>query len=220
MTFREIWRSGYVTRYHARPEVKAETLAEHHARTAQILCELYFPNLPSAELLFAALHHDVAELVVGDLPYPFKVAFPEIAKAHAQAEMVERYRILRRDGHLWQRETDELKLADRIAAYLYAFPQDRENPEWGEEWGNIVKTGTALGHDAAVSRILETVRPARPSMDALIREAEAAGLHDIAPDAPAAPRSAPENGLPASDLGGVAETATGAIQARKAGGEA
>jgi hypothetical protein len=57
-------------------------------------------------------------------------------------------------------------------------------------------------------------------LDALIREAEAAGLHDIAADTPAAPRSAPENGLPAPDLGGVAETATGALQARKTGGEA
>lgn len=220
MTFREIWRSGYVTRYHARPEVKAETLAEHHARTAQILCELYFPNLPSAELLFAALHHDVAELVVGDLPYPFKVAFPEIAKAHAQAEMVERYRILRRAFMLGLREIEELKLADRIAAYICGFPQDRENPEWGEEWGNIVKTGTSLGHDAAVSRILETVRPARPSMDALIREAEAAGLHDIAHNTTAAPRSAPENGLPASGLGGVAAKDQTAFWAQNNGGEA
>ena len=220
MTFREIWRSGFVLRWHARPEVKAETLAEHHARTAQILCELYFPRLPSAELLFAALHHDVAELVVGDLPYPFKLAQPEIAEAHADEESRQLNRILRRGLGLASVEMALLKLADRIAAYLYAFPQDRENPEWGEEWGNIVKTGTALGHDAAVSRILATVRPARPPMDALIREAEAAGLYDIAPDTPAAPRSAPESGLTASDLGGVAENTTGTLQARKTGGEA
>jgi hypothetical protein len=42
MNFPAIWKSGYVTRYHANPNVPAETLAEHHGRVAQII--------------FAALH--------------------------------------------------------------------------------------------------------------------------------------------------------------------
>lgn len=159
MTFREIWRSGFVTRYHARPEVHAETLAEHHARVAQILCELHFPRLPSAELLFAALHHDVAELIVGDLPYPFKAAQPEMAEAHAEEEGRQLNRILRRGFGLGSRDMAELKLADRIAAYLYAMPQDRDNPEWAEERTEIAEVAQALGLAGQVSRMVSAVRP-------------------------------------------------------------
>ena len=65
-----IYRSGSVRRWHANPDVPAQTLADHQGRVAQII--LFFWPDASAELIYAALHHDCGELYVGDVPGPIK----------------------------------------------------------------------------------------------------------------------------------------------------
>ncbi len=141
MNFPAIWKSGYVTRFHANPDVPAETLAEHHCRVAQIL---YAICQPSTELIFAALHHDVGELVVGDLPWTFKRANPEIAAMHREAEARALVAIVGRSFRLTPREADLLHLADRIAAHLYG---ERHNPgpEWQRDWVDIHNLANRLG---------------------------------------------------------------------------
>lgn len=114
----EILRGGYCTRWHANPDLAdiRETLAEHHARIAQILLALH--PAPSAALIDAAVHHDAGEPGCGDLPQPFKEANPYIAQAHADAERAE----LGRLGISVMIDDDEarwLKLADRLAAYAH-----------------------------------------------------------------------------------------------------
>ncbi len=86
-----IYRSGSVTRWHTYPEVPAQSLADHHGRVAQIVL-FFWPNC-EASLLYAALHHDCGELIVGDVPKPRKDDDPELAallhlrEAVARAEM-------------------------------------------------------------------------------------------------------------------------------------
>ena len=214
MTFREIWRSGGVTRYHARPEVKPETLAEHHCRVAQILCELYHPRLPSAELLFVALHHDVAELIVGDLPYPFKAANPNIVKWHQAKEGAELLRILRKDAKMTEREESELRLADRLAAHVYGYPQDRSNPEWNDDFREIGKLAASLGLVDAMWRVLDVLHPPTdPKREAAMRE-----LADLAQECPAEPASAPPEGLGDVPATHAAESTQGHSTARVCGG--
>lgn len=82
----ETWETGQVTRYHANPKLSKtnQTVADHSWGVATILCILH-PN-PPRELIFAALIHDCGERFAGDLPYPFKAAFPDFAEAHAELE--------------------------------------------------------------------------------------------------------------------------------------
>ncbi len=68
----------YVRRYHAVPYVlKEESVGHHTANVIAILFQLYEGN-PPVEVIRAALHHDVPELVTGDVPYTAKVRFPEL----------------------------------------------------------------------------------------------------------------------------------------------
>jgi 5'-deoxynucleotidase YfbR-like HD superfamily hydrolase len=141
MNFPAIWKSGYVTRFHANPDVPAETLAEHHARVAQILFAIC---QPSTELIFAALHHDCGELIVGDLPWPFKRANPELAAMHREAEDRALTGILGRSFRLSEREAGLLRLADRIAAHLYG-ERHSPGPDWERDWIEVHNQADRLG---------------------------------------------------------------------------
>ena len=115
---RAILRGGYCTRWHANPDLAhiRETLAEHHARVAQIILALH-PS-PSLALIDAALHHDAGEPFVGDVPWPFKRANPEIAASLADAEEKACIEIGIR-FEINEAETKWLKFADRLAAYQH-----------------------------------------------------------------------------------------------------
>ena len=86
-----IYRSGSVKRWHTYPEVPPQTLADHQGRVAQIV--LFFWPKAEPDLLYAALHHDCGELIVGDVPRPGKDDDPELTallhlrEAVARAEM-------------------------------------------------------------------------------------------------------------------------------------
>lgn len=113
-----ILRGGYYTRWHTNPDMAhiRETLAEHHARVAQIILALH--PAPSVALIDAALHHDMGEVATGDWPWEFKHNNPDLAEAGAEAEEKERFRLgchvaLSADDRHW------LHLADRIASYAH-----------------------------------------------------------------------------------------------------
>lgn len=118
MSLTDILRSGYVRRYHANPDLAhiGDTVAHHHAMVAQIV--LWLNPDASPALIYAALHHDCGEMMVGDLPAPFKEAAPELAAAHAQIE-AEAARAM--GAHVWitPAEGAWLTLADRLAAYVH-----------------------------------------------------------------------------------------------------
>lgn len=66
---RLILDGGRVARYHAEPDAPRQTVAEHSWRVAVIAGSLY-PDRPA--LVLAALYHDAAEGVTGDVPAPAK----------------------------------------------------------------------------------------------------------------------------------------------------
>ena len=146
-----ILRGGYCTRWHANPDLAhiRETLAEHHARVAQIILALH--PAPSVALLDAALHHDAGEPTVGDLPGPFKAAWPRVAAAHADAEDITRRGL----GLNWTLTTLEqrwLTLADRLAAYAHVAqvrPELLRGPDWVEAREGITLAAAKCGEDAA-----------------------------------------------------------------------
>ena len=151
-----VLQSGYCTRWHANPSLAhiRETLAEHHGRVAQIICGLH-PN-PSANLLKAALHHDCGEMVVGDLPWPFKQRNAAIADAHAEIEA----QVLEELGlavEIDPRERKWLKLADRLAAVMHVAhvaPDLLRRDGWPDDIALVVDQARELGCMVEVCNVI------------------------------------------------------------------
>jgi hypothetical protein len=76
---------GGVKRYHTWPIIGEESVAKHSFEVALIVLELT-EHRASANLLRAALFHDLAEYVTGDIPHPCKRDFPEIDRHSKNAE--------------------------------------------------------------------------------------------------------------------------------------
>lgn len=68
-----IIKGAEVTRYHTVKTLTEETVA-HHSQMVALICWLIKPEC-SRELLVAALVHDLAEHVLGDIPAPSKREF-------------------------------------------------------------------------------------------------------------------------------------------------
>lgn len=144
----EILRGGYCTRWHANPDLAhiRETLAEHHARVAQILLSLH--PAPSLALIDVALHHDCGESDLGDLAGPAKRADPVWAAHYMRAEKKNlsalglEFPALSAQDHKW------LRFADRLAAYMHVqhvAPYLLADPDWMAAATYLTELGAALG---------------------------------------------------------------------------
>lgn len=149
-SIRDLWRSGFVRRWHMNPDMAdcGDTTAAHQGRCAMLVIAL-FPD-HSRELLHAAVTHDAAEVVVGDLSAPFKRAggrAAEVALAHAEVEA----EVLERVGlavDLDELDAARLTLVDRLDAYLMARhhrPQILARDDWREDRERLLDMATELG---------------------------------------------------------------------------
>lgn len=77
--------AGHVRRFHSVPTIRDNTVGHHSWGVAQ-LCWLLTEGKCSANLLYYALNHDVAELVVGDVPAPTKRSAPGLKEAMDRLE--------------------------------------------------------------------------------------------------------------------------------------
>jgi hypothetical protein len=150
MSLYDIIRAGRVARWHANPDMAhiRETNAEHQWMVAVILLQLLPKDAaPLAEqLIFAALHHDVGE-VIGDLPAPFKDRRPEVAALHAEEEAKVREEM---GAGFWltAEERDWLSLADRLAAWVHVAhhrPELLDGDGWPEAGAWISTAASKLG---------------------------------------------------------------------------
>lgn len=122
-----IYRSGSVERWHANPDVPAQTLADHHCRVAQIIF-FFWPG--SSSLIYEALHHDCGEMIVGDVPGPIK-------KQNTALEFViskeERQARAKMGIAAFAGKDPRLRFADHLEAYTYVAlrnPHILGEPEW------------------------------------------------------------------------------------------
>lgn len=123
-----IYRSGSVQRWHANPDVPAQTLADHQGRVAQIIL-FFWPNA-SPELIYAALHHDCGELYVGDVPGPIKAKNTALGFVVSQAEKQSRAKM---GIQPFDAKHPHLRFADHLEAYTYVAlrnPNVLVDPEW------------------------------------------------------------------------------------------
>lgn len=117
---------GNVRRYHTRHTIGHQTVAEHSWGVAAIICEIV-PN-PSAELLKAAIYHDVAEFETGDIPAQAKRALRSVdPNALAAFETMENNveKELGIAPDLTEDESIALKTADLLELLHYCLDQRR-----------------------------------------------------------------------------------------------
>lgn len=113
-----ILKGGHVVRFHTKPTLKEETVAEHSYLVAWLLT-LVLPTTPRVELLLAALAHDLPEYVLGDLPSPAKKAMGlgELYRRE-EAALFESAGMPNYEDMLTREEAETLKFCDNLAGYL------------------------------------------------------------------------------------------------------
>ena len=86
-------RMKYITRWGLMRSTRAETLAEHSAETAQLAHllallanEQFGADVRPDAVTVAALYHDAAEILTGDLPTPVKYSGEELKNAYKALE--------------------------------------------------------------------------------------------------------------------------------------
>ena len=110
-------QGGLVVRFHQHIGHRLNTDAQHSHGVA--LMTLFLSDgLPSSNLLLAALTHDLAEQVIGDVPFPTKRNVPGLKKTLDEAER-DWLRLYDLDFPLTDEERKILTLADSLDGMLY-----------------------------------------------------------------------------------------------------
>jgi 5'-deoxynucleotidase YfbR-like HD superfamily hydrolase len=83
MNFKTLYNAGSVRRYHTQNVIKDQDLAAHQWGVAMICREIMPADL---HLIEAALTHDLAESITGDIPYTGKKKYPKLKQTSLEAE--------------------------------------------------------------------------------------------------------------------------------------
>lgn len=108
---------GLVTRYHTKNTIQPNTVG-HHSFGVAWMIYILTDGTPSVNLVYAALSHDLAEQVTGDISSPTKRRFPKLA------EMIQLMEDETLEAHglffqLTDAEARVLKIADCLDGMLY-----------------------------------------------------------------------------------------------------
>jgi hypothetical protein len=150
----DIYRSGFVQRYHTNPQMAwaAQTNGHHQWGVVILLMEL-FPDRISVPLLWEALYHDAGEMGAADVSAPAKRRHPALGAACAEAEAMERFGMGIAKAELDFYEVILLKFCDVLESYLFArvrtpwvlkgdgWPEQRQ---WLVEQAEVLKVGDAV----------------------------------------------------------------------------
>lgn len=109
-----------VKRFHTESLIREDTIGHHSANVAGIIMYLYYPEIPSSNLLAAALCHDVAERTTGDIPATAKWACPGIKHelTHFELKVHDLHHMHIPDHILSNDELNMLKFADSVELAL------------------------------------------------------------------------------------------------------
>ena len=112
-----VHEGGAVVRFHQHIGHVLDTDARHSHGVA-MLCYFLTDGAPSVNLLMAALTHDLAEQVVGDIPYTAKRNIPGLKATCAamEQEVLSKYGLA---FTLTEAEQRTLRLADALDGMLY-----------------------------------------------------------------------------------------------------
>lgn len=148
----KVWRSGFVRRWHANPDLAhtAQTNAQHQWGCAVLAMKL-FPG--RYDLLKACLLHDCGEADVGDVSGPVKDSDYDLKLALRRAEGKKMEEL----GIDYARLA-ELKLIDMLEAWLWVCKHDERliwRDDWFEQKDEIIKRAKTLGVINLVQDIMD-----------------------------------------------------------------
>jgi len=146
-----------VLRWHAHADHRLRSSSDdihgHQCRVAMLCHSLaaYISHpLHDSDLPHAALRHDEAERVLGDMPGPAKDRFPALAAAYAEVEK----QVLTEMGYDWtltDKEQDMLTLCDKLDAWLWA----RNHGVTGGEWDCALAKLRIMAHKLDCTKWLD-----------------------------------------------------------------
>lgn len=114
--------AGAVKRYHVKRTHRTQTIAEH-TFCMLMLVKQVAPHMDKSALYPAILHHDLPELMTGDVPAPIKRVHPELGPL---MDSIERdLHPLYQEFNLTQEEAALLKWADRMELVLWCLEEFR-----------------------------------------------------------------------------------------------
>lgn len=135
------WRATFTRRWHSNPDLcqTHDPVGAHSARVALIMLALW-PDT-SREAIVAALMHDLAESVVGDLP-------PAGKSMLANAATAERLIATQNGWHIALKDVDatRLRFADQLDAFMWAdHHRATDTDEWHDAREMLVYQAERLG---------------------------------------------------------------------------
>lgn len=146
-----------VLRWHAHADPRLRNSRDdidgHQLRVASLCVSLAARigyQLHDNDLVDAALHHDEAERVLGDMPGPAKDRFPALAAAYAKAEL----QVLTEMDINWTltlKENDMLTLCDKLDAWQWA----RDHGVTGGEWDCALAKLRIMAHKLDCTKWLD-----------------------------------------------------------------
>ena len=131
------WDAQFLVRYHTVPLQTERQTVGAHSYAVSILLDQLWPD-SSKQLILSALYHDVAEVILGDVPATAKWAYPDLRKAFEKAED-EIMKNLELNFVLTKKEKDRLKMADMLELVMYcnrhsSLPQMRTIRDAGNDY--------------------------------------------------------------------------------------
>lgn len=127
-TILRLREAGAVTRWHTAPLANKETVGNHSFGVAMLVILLV--ENPSANLIKAALVHDMAERWVGDMPSPVKWTYPELYKEYCKGED-ETLAQLQLDFPLTKEERSLVNQMDYLDAGLFGYERWLQGDSYG-----------------------------------------------------------------------------------------
>jgi 5'-deoxynucleotidase YfbR-like HD superfamily hydrolase len=114
-----LYQAGEVRRFHTMRVLHPQSVGEHSWGVALMLLWLHDDKLPSAQLMRAAIAHDLPEAWTGDIPAPAKWASKDLTDA--LHDMEKRFELKHgMNGHtLTAEEQDLMSFADMADLVLY-----------------------------------------------------------------------------------------------------
>src|SRR5574343_452037 len=147
---KKTWLATFTRRWSCNPDLchTHDPVGAHSARVALILWTLW-PDSPR-DLIVAALMHDLAESVVGDLP-------PAGKSMLANAATAERLIATQNGWHIALKDVDatRLRFADQLDAFMWAdHHRATDTDEWHDAREMLVYQAERLGVRAKLEDVL------------------------------------------------------------------
>lgn len=151
MNIKEVWRSGFVRRWHSNPDLAHTGQTNgHHQWGVAVLAMHLFSDDP--DLIKAAILHDVAEINIGDVSGLAKRINHNLKIEIDKAEQENANQL----GVKYLTD-DRLKLCDMIDAYLWAkhhAPHILQSNGWPDQVEYMFALAMVLGVDADLGVLL------------------------------------------------------------------